>query len=659
MAWMVVTLGIRKGMRQHLVSRGWRAGRTGAAFLSLLFAAAGAHAADGNPADPGANPEAAAKLAHLSIEELGDIEITSVSKRTELLSDAAASVYVITADDIRRSGATSIPEILRLAPNLQVARVDASQYAITARGFNSTTANKLLVLIDGRSVYTPLYSGVFWDVQDIMPESIERIEVISGPGGTLWGANAVNGVINIISRHSKDTTGTLVSAGAGNDERNLALRHGGKLGEDGSYRLYAKGFSRDNTTHANGTDVQDSWDKKQVGFRTDWQRGGDAFMVEGNAYDGKIDQAIYDDKTISGSHVIGRWNRALSDRSSVETQAYYDRTKRNYPGTFGETLETWDIYVQHRFPWGEKHDVVWGGGYRLSRDDVTNSALLAFLPAQRNLALANVFMQDTIALAADLQLTLGGKLEHNSYTGLEFQPNARLAWKLPDQALLWSALSRSVRTPSRIDAEFFAPGSPPFTFLVGNPDFQSEIQTTFEVGYRMRPKANASFSISAYYNAYDKLRSVEPGPPLVLANKLEGNTYGIEMWGTYRVNDWWRLSAGYNYMKIDLRTKPGSGDVFSAKTGTDPSHQFSLRSSMNLASNLEFDLALRSIGTLPNPYVPGYTALDARLGWQPSKDLEISLTGSNLLDPHHMEFGSAQTGSELKRSFHLGATWKF
>jgi iron complex outermembrane receptor protein len=613
-------------------------------------------------AEEGGAAKQAAALSRMSLEELGDIEITSVSKRAELLSDAAASVYVITAEDIRRSGATSIPEILRLAPNLEVARIDASQYAITARGFNSMTANKLLVMIDGRSVYTPLYSGVFWDVQDIMPESIERIEVISGPGGTLWGANAVNGVINIISRHSKDTTGGLLVAGAGGGERNAALRYGGTMGgsgEGGTFRVYAKGFSRDDTERATGASVQDAWHKQQVGFRADWQQGSDSFMAEGNAYDGKIDQALYDDKRISGAHVIGRWNRALEGRSSLEVQTYFDHTRRDYPGTFGENLDVWDITIQHHVPWGTSHDLVWGGGYRLSRDDVTNTAALAFLPPQRTLTLANVFVQDTITLADDLQLIAGGKLERNNYTGVEFQPNLRLAWKLPDHSLLWSALSRSVRTPSRIDVDFYIPGKPPFVFFVGNPNFQSEIQTTLEVGYRMQPKANASFSASVFYNDYDKLRSVEGGPPYTLANKLKGNSWGIEMWGSYRVNDWWRVFAGYNYLKMNLRTDPGSSDVTSVNAGPDPSHQISLRSSMNLAHNIEFDVAVRSIGELPNPKVPAYTAVDARLGWKAATNLEISLTGSNLLDPQHAEFGSAPTRSEFTRNFHLGATWKF
>lgn len=626
----------------------------GVALVFLALGSTGAMAEEAN-----GRAKAAADLSRLGIEELGDIVITSVSKRREPLSDAAASVYVISGEDIRRSGAASIPEILRLAPNLQVARVDASQYAISARGFNSTTANKLLVLIDGRSVYTPLFSGVFWDVQDVAPESIERIEVISGPGGTLWGANAVNGVINIITRNARDTPGTLLGAGAGSDERNLGLRHGGKLGDDASYRIYAKGFSRDHAVRASGASLHDGWDKQQAGFRVDWGRTGDTLMVEGNAYDGKISQVVGDDKRISGAHALGRWNRILANNSSVQVQAYVDSTRRVYPGTFGEVLDTYDIDVQHRFPWGEHHDIVWGGGYRLSRDAVSNSAALAFLPARKDLTLANVFVQDSVALAEDLQLTIGGKIEHNNYTGIEFQPNLRLAWKLPDHALLWSALSRSVRTPSRIDGEFFAPGNPPFTLLTGNPDFKSETQTTLEVGYRMAPKAAASFSASVFYNIYDRLRSAEAGAPLQLANKLKANTYGIELWGSYRVNDWWRLSVGYNYLKANLRVDADSRDVGSVDAGTDPRYQFSLRSAMSVARNVEFDVALRSIGALPNPAVPAYTALDARLGWKASRDVEISLSAVNLLDAHHPEFGAAPGRSEVGRGFYLNTLWKF
>lgn len=643
----------KRGVSSVLRVRRHRVG-CGTVLIYLALGSLGAMAADAND-----SAQATGDLSRLSIEELADIAITSVSKRRERLSDAAASVYVITSEDIRRSGATSLPEILRLAPNLQVARVDANQYAITARGFNSTTANKLQVLIDGRSVYTPLYSGVFWDAQDVMPESIERIEVISGPGGTLWGANAVNGVINVITRNAQDTPGTLLSAGAGSDERNVAVRHGGKLGDETSYRIYAKGFSRDNTVRASGASLHDQWDKQQAGGRVDWQRAGDTVVLEGSAYDGKLAQAVNSDRKISGAHVLGRWSRALADKSSVQVQAYYDSTRRDYPGTFSEVLDTYDIDVQHRFPWGARHDIVWGGGYRLSRDEVSNSAVLAFLPARKNLTRANVFMQDSIALADDLQLTLGGKFEHNNYTGIEFQPNLRLAWSLADRALLWSALSRSVRTPSRIDGEFFAPGNPPFTLLTGNPNFKSEKQTTFEVGYRMAPKANASFSISVFYNRYDRLRSIEAGAPLQLANMLEGNTYGVEMWGTYRVSDWWRLSAGYNHLKQDLRLDAGSRDISSVAARPDPRYQFSVRSAMNLARDVEFDLALRAIGALKNPDVPSYTAIDARVGWKASRDVEISLSGFNLFDRRHAEFGVAPGRSELGRTIFLNTLWKF
>jgi iron complex outermembrane receptor protein len=353
---------------------------------------------------------------------------------------------VITREDIRRSGATSIPEILRLAPNLQVAQVDASQYAISARGFNSITANKLLVLIDGHSVYTPLFSGVFWDVQDVLVENIERIEVISGPGGTLWGANAVNGVINIIRSKSGSTQGGQLTVGAGNAEEGASVRYGGKLGEDASYRIYAKKFNLDNTTRANGNEVPDAWQKGQVGFRTDWSAAGDVLTLQGDAYKGVIDQMTNDDKQISGGNLRARWNHALQGGDSLQIQTYYDHTRRIYPGTFGESLNTYDIDVQHNWHGGKNHDIVWGGGYRYARDAVTNSAVLAFLPPDKTLTLANIFVQDEIALAERLKLTVGTRIEHNNYTGVENQPGIRLAWKPNEQNLWWSAISRVAYT---------------------------------------------------------------------------------------------------------------------------------------------------------------------------------------------------------------------
>lgn len=610
-----------------------------------------------------------ADLSRLSIEELANIEISSVSKRPEPLSAAAAAVYVITSEDIRRSGANSLPEILRLAPNLQVARVDASTYAITARGFNGSSSNKLLVLIDGRSVYSTLHSGVFWDAQDTLLEDIERIEVVSGAGGTLWGANAVNGVINILTRRSGDTQGGLVSLRAGNPaDRDAGVRYGGKLGEDGSYRVYGKRLQRDHTVSAGGTAVPDAWDKGQVGFRMDWARGGDQLTLQGDAYDGSIDQKIGNDKTFSGHNLLGRWSRDLRDGGNLQVQAYYDRTKRHYPGTFGEVVDTYDIDLQHRFRWGAKHDIVWGGGYRQSRDAFANTSVLAFLPERFNMKLASVFAQDSIALSEHLELTLGAKLEHNSYTGLETQPNVRLSWKLDNQALLWSAISRAVRTPSRLDRDFFVPSTPPF-LIAGGPDFRSEKLTAYEVGYRAQPSATTSFSVSAFYNDYDRLRSVEllpggtpAGGPFVLGNKMQGHTHGVEMWGSYRVYDWWRLTAGLSYLKKHLRLAADSTDLSGTRAaGNDPKHQVTLRSNMSLPRNMDLDVALRAIGRLPDPKVPSYVAVDARLGWRVEKDLELSLAVTNLLDKAHPEYRSSATAApnELRRVVSVKMLWNF
>ena len=620
--------------------------------VSITCAGAPAHAV-----------EASSDLAELSLEELMNIEVTSVSKKTERLSDAAAAIFVITQEDIRRSGYTSIPEILRLAPNLQVARVDSSQYAITARGFNSTTANKLLVLIDGRTVYTPLFSGVFWDVQDTLLEDIERIEVISGPGGTLWGSNAVNGVINIITRRSQDTKGALVSLGAGTKERGAGVRYGATLGEDATFRVYGKGFSRDPLTVGNGTGVQDWWDKGQLGFRADWGRGSDALTLQGDGYTGTIAQEGAD-KSISGANLLGRWNRTLQDGSTLQVQGYFDRTRRVYPGTFKELLDTYDIQAQHRFQVGARHEIVWGGGYRLMHDAVTNSAVLAFLPNVRPLTLINGFLQDSIALHEQLKLTLGTRLESNSYTGLEVQPNVRLAWKFRDDALLWAAVSRVVRTPSRLDSDLFSPNQPPFQ-IAGGPNFKSEKLIASEVGYRAQLTPQASFSVSTFYNVYDDLRSIEPGPggalPLTIANKMKGYTYGVETWGSYRVFDWWRMSAGYNYLKEKLGFDADSRDSNTAAAGNDPAHQFSVRSAVNLAQNLDWDLGLRLIGPLESPDVPSYVTMDTRLGWTFMKGTELSLIGYNLLDHDHpvLQTSTVVPPSELARAFYAKVVWSY
>jgi iron complex outermembrane receptor protein len=602
----------------------------------------------------GAGPQhdtlAATDLRGLSLEDLGNIEITSVSRQAQPLSDAPAAVYVITNEDIRRSGQTSLPEILRLAPNLEVAQINANSYAISARGFNSSTANKLLVLIDGRSVYTPLFSGVFWDMQDVMPDDIDRIEVISGPGGTLWGANAVNGVINITTKHSRDTQGGLVTFGGGTVKYDGGARYGGKLGDNTTYRLYAKGFAYQRTDNAAGARVRDAWSKPQGGFRIDWGRAADAVTVQGDAYQGNEQQALPAEGTISGYNLLGRWTRSFGSGSALQVQAYYDQAERAFPGNFTDWVGTWDIELQHSFAPARGHEIVWGGDYRLWNDHFSASPGLIFLPPQRSVSMGSVYVQDTIALADRLKLILGARLEANGYTGLQPVPSARLSWKVTDSALLWSAVSRAVRTPSRIDRDFFVPG-----FILGGPDFRDEKLIAYEIGYRQQISTRGSISISTFYNVYDELRSLEAPPgatfPLIFSNKMEGDSYGAELWGNYALTDWWRLSGGVSALQESLRFKPDSHDVAGLQAaGNDPHHQLSLRSSMNLTERVELDVGVREVGRLPNPSVPSYVSLDARIAWRMLDSVDLSLTATNLLDDRHPEFGAFPTRTLVGRT---------
>lgn len=602
----------------------------------------------------------ASDFADLSLEQLSNIEVTSVSRRAERLSDAPASIFVITAEDIRRSGVTSLPEALRLAPNLQVARTSASQYAVSARGFNNSIGNKLLVLIDGRTIYTPLFSGVFWDAQDTMLEDVERIEVISGPGATLWGANAVNGVINVITRAASETQGALLTAGAGNRETGGGFRYGGALGADGHYRVYAKGLDLQHTETSSGAAVRDGFDKGQAGFRADWGGVNRGFTLQGDVYSADEEQSVPGKIKLKGANLLARWNRQLGDGSSFRLQTYYDRTEREQPGTFAEQLDTFDIEFQHAVPLAAEHKLLWGAGYRYSRDHVQNSPVLAFLPADKDLRWANIFVQDELPLTASLNLTVGGKLESNVYTGVEFLPSARLAWKFADNQLLWGALSRAVRAPSRLDRDFFIPGRAPF-LLAGGPDFQSEVSKVIEVGYRAQPVSAITYSITAFHHIHDKLRSIEPGPggTFVLANKIEGTTDGVEAWAAYQATRAWRLTGGLMLLKQHLHRKPDSLDPTGPSAlGNDPDHQWMLRSAYDLTDRHEFDVIVRHVGALPSPSVPAYTAVDARFGWRLAHGVELSLTLQNLFDPGHPEFGSLATRSEFERSLFLKLLWR-
>jgi iron complex outermembrane receptor protein len=625
-----------------------------------------------------ADPPPLPSFADMTIEELGNIEITSVSKKPQSLSDAAASVFVITSEDIRRSGVATLPEALRLAPNLQVAQINATGYGITARGLNGTNGsapNKLLVLIDGRSVYSPLFSGIFWDAQDVMLEDVERIEVISGPGSTLWGINAVNGVINIITRSAKDTQGALVSARVGNIGNDTALRYGGALGAGGHFRVYGKASNREDTSLENGPDISDGWNRNRIGFRMDWNHPADQVSIMGNAYEGDIGQPQPGSISVTGStlslgtisisgvNLTAHWEHLLDSGSRVHFQAYYDRTLREVPPTFSDATNIFDVQFQHSLKPMGRHALVWGANYRYSKDEFSNdSPIFAILPEKENQSWLSLFGQDQISLTANLNLTLGARLERNDYTGYEFLPDARLAWKVNPHHLLWTAVSRAVRAPSRLDADAFVPRDPPF-LLRGGPDIKSETATVYQLGYRGQISSKLNFEITAFHNDYDDLRTQEidfSGPFVVFANEMEGSAHGLEMWGTYQVLPQWRISAGLTTLNQDLELKSGSNDLTAPNgAGRDPSHTWQIRSSFNIAHDKEFDLSVRHAGELSSPEeVPEYTAVDARFGWRVRKDIELSVMGQNLLGTEHAEYGARQFRSEIPQAVFFKVVWQ-
>ena len=601
-----------------------------------------------------ADSTSVSSLKSLSLDELLDVQVTSVSKTAEPLSDAASAIYVITRDEILRSGARSIPDMLRLAPNLQVAQITASTFAITARGFNGPAASKLLVLIDGRSVYTPYHSGVSWDVQDVPAEDIERIEVISGPGATLWGANAVNGVINIITRNSADTQGATAQLGGGNLEQRANLQWGGKLGEGVSYRAYVDTFNYDDDASAGGAGARDGWHKSQGGFRLDWTQSADRVTVQGDWSGGSEKTLAPPDETTSDANLLARWNHKLNNGSELQVQSYYDYLALTLPGVASDYLNTYDLEIQHNFTWGSRQSIVWGGGVRAEHDNfytvLSATQPLLFSPQRRTLNFADAFIQDSLSLTEAVKLILGTKLEDDPYTGVEVLPSARVSWKVTDSNLLWAAVSRAVRAPSRIDRDLSEFAGPVAVIQGGN--FQPERLTAYELGYRAQPTAKTSVSISTFYNDYRDLRTIEPSAggvlPFMFANRMAGNTDGIEVWGNYQVSAWWLLTAGANWLHENLHFEPGSSELGGlALAGDDPSYQASLRSTMNLAPDWMLQLDLRRVSALPDPVSPAYTEADARIAWSLSPKIELSLVGSNLLHAHHLEFGTGRTPIQL------------
>ncbi|MFP7755626.1 TonB-dependent receptor plug domain-containing protein [Thermodesulfobacteriota bacterium B35] len=624
----------------------------------------------------------------LPLEDLLSLQVVSVSKKKQRLSEVASAVFVITAEDIRRSGVTSIPEALRMAPGIHVARIDANKWVITSRGFGSQFSNKLLVMIDGRTVYSPSYSGVYWDAQDTMLEDIDRIEVIRGPGASVWGANAVNGVINIITRQAAATPGGLAVAGGGNEERAFAaLRYGSSLGERTDGRIYLKYTNRDDSWSPEfGDDAGDHWQRLSAGFRVDGHVGtGEQWTLQGDAYTADehqlvnlwkdpddpassvygpffLEPAVPDAFDSSGMNLLGKWDHRISDTAAASLQVYYDHTRRSEV-FITQTHDTLDLDFQHQFQPLPDHDLIWGLGYRLVRDDFDNSFMVSFLPDSRSLNLLSAFLQDEIQLLPDtLRLILGSKFEHNDYTGFEVQPTARLVWRVNGQTTFWGAVSRAVRTPSRLEADssiisqiFSLP--PDFTPTVsrvhGNDDFTSEDLIAWELGYRVQPRDNISLDISMFYNDYDNLQTfeqVDPTMPLadsVFGNRMSARTWGLEMSLDWRPLEWWRLQGNYSFLDVSASLDDDSRDLSTSDQvveGSSPKHQFSLRSMMDLGHGFCLDLWLYHIGELEKSsyswtgLVPGYTSFNARLAWRPVDRVEISLVGQNLNHGRHLEF---------------------
>lgn len=616
------------------------------------------------------------ELDKLSLQDLGNIVVTSVAKNPEPLGNAPAAVYVITHDEIMRSGATSLPEILRLAPNLGVFRLSPSNYIVTSRGLSGNQRaqnfpNKLLVLIDGRSVYNPLFSGIYWDQQYVLPENIDRIEVISGPAGALWGANAVNGVINIITRDASDTQGGLLEFGIGNHEVAASVQYGGRLGDSGWYRVYAHDFRQRSFDDSTGMDARDGWTAPQVGFRMDWNAGSANFVtLEGNARETREGQRGGPDVRANAGNVLARWQHRSENGSTFRLQAYYDRGHSGASlSSGGGTITTWDIEAQHDFVLGERHHFTWGFGDRVYRYELAPSirsdASLLWDPAADTQNLANAFVQDRITLGQRMHATLGIKAEDDPYSGLSWMPSARFSWQSAGGTLLWTAVSRSVRTPTVFDEgviEVSNTPSGPIEFLRGNPAYRTEKLTAYEAGMRTQWHTRATLSVSLYYNVYDDLRTIEVSPtllPLMWGNGMRGHTYGADMWAGYSVAEWWKLSAGLSLEREHFRFKPGSSGLFGEGiAGNDPAHRAFLRSSMNLGAQWKLDADLRQVGALPDPHVPGYVELNARLAWTPDDQWELALTGSNLLHPWHQEYVLGQA-DRIGRTFFLDARLKF
>jgi iron complex outermembrane receptor protein len=629
------------------------------ALLSLLLLLALATAASAQtPRSPKLE-----ELKQLSIEELADTDVTTASRRTERLGDVAAAVSVISGEDLRRMGVTTIPQALRLAGHLDVVQISGPQHAISARGFTISTANKMLVQIDGRTVYSPVFGGVFWETVDLMISDIERIEVTRGPGGSIWGANAINGVISIITKSAADTRGTLVNVMAGTSTLGpYEVRHGGRAGDNGSYRVYAKARFEDARQLESGASAEDDFDFGQAGFRIDLNPSStSAASLQGDLFTGTTGLVGGAEADISGGNVLGRYIRRSADRTST-LQIYYDHAYRRVPNQYRGVLDTFDVDAQHQWRLGRQNLVV-GAGYRVfDGDDFGDGPGFSFEPRERRSHRVNVFAQDEIGLTSNLFLTVGTKVERNGFTGWEVQPTVRARWSGERQSV-WAAVSRAVRVPTRFDTDLRirAPGGS-VIFLTGSEQFQSETVVAYEGGYRRQFKERASIDIAAYVNSYDQLRTQEfaPGRPVTLANMMNGVGRGIESTASLQVTRRWQLHASHAYLWKELTFDAGSTDpTGGVSEANDPRHIFKIRSYLIATSRLELDAFLRHYASRPQPRVDPYTELDARLGFRLRPGWDLSLIGSSLLHDAHLEFRAGTAPQMFERALTLRSVWRF
>jgi iron complex outermembrane recepter protein len=643
--------------------------------------------------------ETSGDLYQISLESLMNMEVTSVSKREQKLSQAAAAIFVINQDDIRRSGALNIPDLLRMVPGLDVAQINANTWAISSRGFNYQFSNKLLVLMDGRTVFTPSQDGVNWDTQDVPLEDIERIEVIRGPGATVWGSNAVNGVISVITKSAADTQGALVTAGGGTENRAFGTVQDGGMFGDMSYRVFAKYLDVDDLAAVTGPG-SDAWHLLHGGFRLDGRLfNADLVTFQGDIYSGREgavighiaslsppdNENVSRTTTLSGGNVLGRWRHLHSSGTETTLQVYVDRYQR-LGGELDETCDTIDIDFHQNARVGSRQNIVWGAGYRYAADRTVGTIDQEFSPADMDLHLFSAFIQDEITLRPDrLTLTMGSKVDHNQFTGFEFEPSVRMAFTPGTRQSFWAAVSESARTPSLRDdnadfnlAAFSLPdGSPAVMTIEGNPQQKSEYLFAQELGYRVQASTWVSIDLTAFHNRYRNLRSIEPGAPhvetgpepftelrLYQGNRVHGSTDGLELSTKIRVTDRWTLSPGYALLRMNLHIDAGSQDVttVAATEGSSPRHQAQLRSALNVSRTLSWNVAAYYVGRLPAQQLPSYTRLDTQFSWQPTAALALSLVGQNLLRERHTESLDPLAGvnsSQLQRGAYAKISWKF